>query len=177
MLRTRRGITQERPMSVSIRNICRLAVVVFGLALASQGHAGSVTIDAGGACTGFTWDGSKLTCLVTTDCVISGPTTGTPGSNITLTASCPTSTTITWLGGSCVGQTGSSCTANEAGNGPVTYTATGNNSAADTHTVTWSNTVIAPSGCSLSASPSSGGPAAQNVTLTAACSTGTTPIA
>ncbi|MEO8485283.1 MAG: hypothetical protein ABI585_03000 [Betaproteobacteria bacterium] len=166
-------------MSVSTRNLCRVALVVSGLILGSQAHAASVVVDAGAACTAFSWNQatSTLTCQVTTDCVITGAASAAPGSNVLLTASCPTSTTITWSGGSCAGITGATCTANEAGTGSVTYTADGNNSAPDTHAVNWTNSTVAPTGCSLSASPSSGGPAAQNVTLTAACSSGTTPIA
>ena len=165
-------------MTDSIRNLCRLAVVAAGLALGSQAHAASVTVDAGAACTAFSWNQatSTLTCQVTTDCVITGATSAAPGSNVALTASCPTSTTITWSGGSCAGQTGATCTANEASTGNVTYTADGNNSAPDTHVVNWTNTSVAPSGCSLSASPSSS-TSAQNVTLTATCTTGTNPIA
>jgi hypothetical protein len=157
-----------------------MALVAAGVALASQAHAASITVDAGAACTGFAWDPttSKLTCLVSLDCVVTGPSSAAPGGNITLTAACPTATTITWSGGSCAGQTGGTCTANEASTGHQTYTATPNTAGAPgTKTVNWTNTTTAPSGCSLVASPNSGGPTSQNVLLTAACTSGTTPIA
>ena len=166
-------------MTDSIRNICRLALVAVGLVAGSQVHAASVTVNAGAACTAFTWDQatSTLTCQVSTGCIISGAASGVPGSNVTLTASCPTSTTFTWTGGNCAGVTTGTCSATEAtAVGNVNYTVTGNNSAADTHSVNWTNNTVVPSGCSLSANPGSG-PSGSNVTLTASCTAGTNPIA
>lgn len=165
-------------MSQLIRLIGRGAFVALGLTAGFQANAASVTIDAGSACVGFTWNGSTLSCTVDTACVVSGPSTGTPGQDVVLTASCPTSTTITWSGtGTCSPGTGNTCTANEVSAvGNKTYIATGNQSAASpAKTVNWTSNVTQPGGCTLSASPSSGS-AATNVTLTAACSTGTTPI-
>jgi len=175
--KTVRGIYEERAMSQLIRLIGRGAFVALGLTAGFQAQAASVTIDAGAACVGFTWNGSTLSCTVDTACVVSGPSTGTPGQDVVLTASCPTSTTINWTGtGTCVSTTSNTCTANEASAvGNRTYIATGNQSAASpAKTVNWTNSAVAPN-CSLSASPSSGGPAAANVTLTLTCSTGTTP--
>lgn len=165
-------------MTVSIRTFCRMALGAAGLALGAQAHAASVTVNAGAACTAFTWDQatSTLTCQVSTACVISGPTSAAPNTDITLSASCPTSTTITWGGNSCAGQTGVTCTANESTTGSRTYTVSGNNSAQDSHAVNWTTTTAAPSGCTLSANPTSG-PSGSNVTLTANCSSGTNPIA
>jgi hypothetical protein len=66
------------------------------------------------------------------------------GSNVALTASCPTSTTFTWTGGNCAGVTTNTCQATEAtAVGNVNYTVTGNNSAADSHSINWTNTTVA----------------------------------
>lgn len=156
----------------------RVALLACGLGVGMAAHAASVTVDAGSACTAFSWNQatSTLTCQVSLDCVVTGPSSATPGSNITLNASCPTATTITWSGGSCAGQTGATCTANEAAAGSVTYTATPNTAgAAGSKAVNWTTNQVAPSGCTLTASPSSGS-AAANVTLTADCTSGTDPI-
>lgn len=162
-----------------IRLIGRGAFVALGLTAGFQAQAASVTIDAGAACVGFTWNGTTLSCTVDTACVVSGPSTGTPGQDVVLTASCPTSTTITWSGTGtpCNSTTSNTCTTNKAtAVGNVTYIATGNNSAASpAKTVNWTTASIAPSGCSLTASPTSGA-VATNVTLTASCTAGTDPI-
>lgn len=166
-------------MSQLIRLIGRSALVALGLTAGFQAQAASVTIDAGAACVGFTWNGTTLSCTVDTACTVSGPSTGTPGQDVVLTASCPTSTTITWSGTGtpCNSTTSNTCTTNKAtAVGNQTYIATGNQSAASApKTVNWTNTTVQPGGCTLSASPSSG-TTATNVTLTAACSSGTTPI-
>ena len=64
----------------SVRTLSRLAVVAAGFALGAPAQAASVTVDAGAACTAFTWNQqtSTLTCQVSTACIISGATTGTP---------------------------------------------------------------------------------------------------
>src|SRR5450755_129285 len=104
-----------------------------------------------------------LNCIVSnapSGCTISGPTTGTINTAITLTATCATGSANawTWTGGNCAGATTQSCAANTGSVGPVSYTVTPRNNVGAGNTasttVTWSNTPPqAPTGCSLGALP------------------------
>jgi hypothetical protein len=88
-------------------------------------------------------------------CSISGSPNGTTGIVDTLTANCsPAATSWSWTGGSCAGQTGQTCAANEASTGAVQYTVTGSNasgtgSASSQFTVTWFSTSGPPQGCAI----------------------------
>ena len=140
-------------------------------------------------CDSFTLSGTipnqTLSCVVSnapSGCTISGPTTGTINTPITLTATCATGSANAWLwtGGNCAGLTTQSCSATSSTIGVVTYTVTPRNNVGAGNTpstnVSWSNTPpLAPSGCSLGASTTSlpiGGGA---VVLTATCTGGGAP--
>lgn len=155
----------------------RVALLACGLGVGMAAHAASVTVDAGSACTAFSWNSatSTLSCQVSTDCVVTGASSAVVNSTVTLTASCPTSSTITWDGAGTVACTGTTCDVTNAATGNQTYGATGNSSARGTKVVNWTSNSVVPSQCTLTASPSNG-TAATNVTLTADCSTGTDPI-
>lgn len=155
----------------------RAALLACALGYGIAAHAASVTVDAGAACTAFSWNpaNSTLSCQVSTDCVVTGANSAVVNTNVTLTASCPTSTTITWDGTGTSGCSGATCDVTNASTGNQTYGATGNSSARGTKVVNWTSNSVAPSQCTLTASPSSG-TAASNVTLTADCSSGTDPI-
>ncbi|MBN8479504.1 MAG: hypothetical protein J0L91_11105 [Burkholderiales bacterium] len=155
----------------------RAALLACALGYGIAAHAASVTVDAGAACTAFSWNpaNSTLSCQVSTDCVVTGANSAVVNTNVTLTASCPTSETITWDGAGTSGCSGATCDVTNAATGNQTYGATGNSSARGTKVVNWTSNSVAPSQCTLTASPSSG-TAASNVTLTADCSSGTDPI-
>ncbi len=163
--------------------------------LAGAALAGLAVIPAQGAqitlsdssCDSFSLSGAApnqtLTCVVSnapTGCSISGPSTGTVGTPITLTAVCQSGSANgwTWTGGSCVGVTTQSCAASDS-LGQTTYQVTPRNAIGNGNQasllVTWSNTPPAPpSGCTLAANPSSM-TASGSVTLTAACTGGAAP--
>src|SRR5512134_1564777 len=109
MLRTGRGITQERPMTVSIRTLCRVALVAAGLALGTQAQAATATIDCVGGTLSFA--NNVLTCTPATTgggdtapggCSLSvSPGSGSTATNVTLTAACTSGTTpiaLAWSG-------------------------------------------------------------------------------
>jgi hypothetical protein len=165
-------------MSDSIRTICRLALVAVGLTLGSPAaYAATATIDCGNGTP--TWNASTntLSCQVGSKCTISGPTSAIVNNLFTLTASCPSGSTYTWTGGAATSCTGASCDITETVTGNKSYTVatetTG--SVSNIYTVNITSGAVAPSGCSLSASPSTG-PSGSNVTLTANCTSGTMPI-
>jgi hypothetical protein len=156
--------------------------------VASPAHAGTVTLNDTN-CDSFSLSGTApnqtLNCIVSnapSGCTISGPTSGTINTSITLTATCATGSpnAWTWTGGNCQGATTQSCSANASSVGPVTYSVTPRNNVgagnSPSTTVTWSNTPPAvPTGCTLGASitnlPVGGGV----VVLTASCTGGGVP--
>ena len=134
-------------------------------------------------CSSFSFDPatSTLSCVVSTvpTCTVTGPSTGTLGSPITLTASCsPAAISYSWSGGTCT--TGQACQDTQTVGGTVTYKVTGTNGVgpgpqSPAFNVAWSNTVPArPSGCTIVQSnpagtlPVGGG----SPTLTANCTGG-----
>ncbi len=175
--------------SLILRTSAALASAALAFAfVASPVHAGTVTLNDTN-CDSFTLTGNAgnqtLNCIVSnapSGCTISGPTTGTINTPITLTAQCATGSpnAWTWGGGNCAGLTTQSCSAISSTIGLITYSVTPRNNvgAGNTPTkdVSWSNTPpLAPSGCTLGASTTSlpiGGGA---VTLTATCSGGGAP--
>jgi hypothetical protein len=171
------GINQEHPMTQLFTTFRRAALLACALGYGIAAHAASVTVDAGTACTAFSWNPatSTLSCQVSTDCVVTGANSAVVNTSVTLTASCPTSTTITWDGTGTSGCSGATCDVTSAATGSQTYGATGNSSARGTKAVNWTSNSVVPGGCTLTASPSSG-TAASNVTLPADCSSGTDPI-
>lgn len=111
--------------------------------------AATVTIDDKGSCSSWNWDPTTRTLRCGTgggtapNCAaISGPTSGTVGTPITLTANCPGATSFTWTGGSCAGTTTSSCSAASGAPGNVFYMVTGSSTngtgAPAGYTVNWS---------------------------------------
>ena len=170
-------------MSNLFNTFGRAALVAIGLTFAASASAQtnySFNCPAGYT-TSITGGGSPsvtVSCVAAaTKCVISGPTTGQVGLNITLTATCPGSGALVWTGGNAANCTGSSCQFNDPA-GTVQYTAARANDAttlSDPYSVVWSTSVVAPTACSLTASPDSG-TAGYGATLTATCGSGTTPI-
>jgi hypothetical protein len=175
--------------SLILRTSAALASAAMVLSFAaSPVHAANITLSDSN-CDSFALSGNApnqtLSCIVSnapSGCTISGPTTGTLGTPITLTATCATGSpnAWTWTGGNCAGQTTQSCAAVESSAGQIPYSVTPRNNigagnTANT-TVTWSNTPpAAPTGCSLGANntnlPVGGGA----VTLTATCTGGGAP--
>ena len=134
-------------------------------------------------CSSFAFDPatSTLSCVVSAPpvCTVTGPTTGTLGSAITLTASCsPAATSWTWTGGNCAGVALQTCPAVESVAVTSTYTVAGTNgtfigSPSPGYNVAWSNTLpAAPSGCSITSNPASLPATGGSIALTAQCSTG-----
>jgi hypothetical protein len=133
-------------------------------------------------CDSFTLTGTApnqtLNCIVSNPptCTVTGSNTAQINTNLTLTASCsPAATSYVWTGCS---STSSTCQDNQSASGNVTYTVKGSNGNGAGQTspdfvVNWSNTVVAPSGCSIAQSPSGTLTAGQSVTLTASCTAGT----
>jgi len=164
-------------MYESIRNLCRLALVAVGLTLGSTGaYAATATIDCPGGTLSFA--NNVLTCTVGTKCSITGPTSAIINTQFTLNASCPSGSTYTWAGtGGASSCSGATCDITEASTGAKSYTVQTETagSLSNGYGVTITSGAVAPSGCSLSASPSTG-PSGSNVTLTANCTAGTMPI-
>ena len=143
-----------------------LACAAAALALSSAGaSAQSITLNDPN-CSDFTLGGTPgnrtLTCVVSSapTCTVTGPTTGTLTSPITLTASCsPAATSWAWTSDfvgspTCNGATTQSCQDTQSLAGTVNYKVTGTNGQgagpqSPAHAVVWSNTVAAPSGCSV----------------------------
>jgi hypothetical protein len=165
-----------------------LASTAAALALTSAGAFAQATITLTDSnCSGFALGGTApnqtLTCVVSSAplCTVSGPSSGTNGTPITLSASCsPFATSWTWTGGNCAGVTISTCAAAELS--PVTrqYTVAGTNgsfigSASPVKSVVWSNTPPPPpTGCTIAQQPTGTLPVGGgSVTLTASCSGGT----
>ena len=178
-----------------IRSCIRQAVRVFAgaalVACAVTAQAANITISASN-CASYSVGAPDqngnvtLTCVPAngtgplTGCSIQGSAAGTIGSNDPLTAVCSggaPATNWTWSGGSCANVTQQSCSANESGAGPVTYSvAIHNGAGADANPslqVTWSSTPPAkPTGCSITPSPSSLPAGGGSVNLTAQCTGG-----
>jgi hypothetical protein len=151
-------------------------------------YAAGITLNDSN-CDSFSLSGAApnqvLSCVVSnapTGCTISGPTSGQINVPITLTAQCATGSpnAWTWTGGNCANVTTQSCSAVSAAVGQVTYSVTPRNNIGAGNTpstiVTWSNTPpAAPTGCTLSANPTSLPAAGGQVVLTANCSGGGAP--
>ena len=87
----------------------------------------------------------------------------------TLTASCsPAPTSYIWTGGTCAGNTTSTCTVTPAANTVTTYTVKGTNTSGTGNTAS-ATVTVAPPTCTLSAAPSSIAPGGSSI-LTASCS-------
>jgi len=159
-----------------------LTLVLLAVPASSPSQAASLSISDPN-CDSFTLTGTApnqtLNCIVSSvpSCTVGGPTSGQLGSAIALTASCsPAATSYAWTGGTCT--TGQTCNDTQTVPGTMTYKVTGANNVGPGgpsagHDVSWSNTVVAPSGCTISQSPSGTLTAGQSVTLTASCTAGT----
>ncbi len=175
--------------SLVLRVSALLASVAMALAFVSAPvHAASVTLSVA-PCDSFTLTGTPpnqtLNCVVSSapsGCSIQGPTSGTVGTPITLTTVCAQGVpnAWAWTGGHCQGVTTQSCTGTEGSVGNVTYNVVASNAfgpapTAST-TVSWTNTPPqAPSGCVLSANPSTLPATGGTTVLTVACSGGGPP--
>jgi len=165
-------------MTVSLNTLCRFAVLAVGLALGGQASAGTATIDCGTGSPSWNSQTNTLSCGAGggTQCSITGPNSAAVNTQFTLTANCPSGSTYTWTGGAATGCTGATCNVTETVVSTKNYTV---DTESSTPSANFPVTITAgpvPAGCSLSASPTSGGPTAQNVTLTANCTSGTDPI-
>jgi len=167
-------------MSDSFRTICRLALVAVGLTLGSTGaYAATATIDCGAGTPSWNAGTNTLSCQAGSKCTISGPNSAVISTLFTLTASCPSGSTYTWTGtGGASSCSGTTCDITEGSTGNKSYTVATETagSVSNSYTVSITSGAVAPSGCSLSASPSTG-PSGSNVTLTANCTAGTMPVA
>jgi hypothetical protein len=163
---------------------CTLAAVAATVALlavpaSSPSQAASLNINDPN-CDSFTLTGTApnqvLNCVVSNPptCTVTGSNTAQISTNLTLTASCsPAATSYVWTG--CT-STASTCQDNQSSSGNVTYTVKGSNAngagpVSPDFVVNWSNTVVAPGGCSISG----GGTvtAGASVTLQMTCTSGT----
>ena len=165
-------------MTVSIRTLCRLALVAAAVAFGSPAYAGTATIDCGAGSPSWNSSTNTLSCGSGTKCSISGPSSVVVNNSFTLTASCPSGSTYTWVGtGGASSCSGATCDVTEASTGNKTYTVATETagSLSNNFVVSITSGAVAPSGCSLTANPSSG-PSGTNVGLTANCTSGTSPI-
>jgi hypothetical protein len=173
-----------------IRFCIRQAVRVFAgaafFSCALAANAGSITLSDTN-CDSFSLTGSPgnqtLTCVVSnapTGCSIQGPTTGTNGGNVTLTAVCSTGspTIFAWSGGNCAGVALQSCAASDS-NKSVNYSVAISNAIGPgnpnpaTKSVLWSASLpVKPSQCSITPTPSSLPATGGSVSLTAQCAGG-----
>ena len=172
-----------------IRSCIRQAVRVFAgaafFSCALAAHAGGITLNDSN-CDSFSISGPPgnqvLTCVVSNapaNCSIQGPTTGTLGTPITLTAVCASGSpnSYAWIGGSCPGQ-GQSCQDTQTVAQSITYKVTPSNGVGPGNQaiqpVVWSNAPPAkPSACSISVQESLPLPVGgQTVHLTAVCANG-----
>lgn len=170
-----------------IRHGARLLAGAAFVACVGSAHGAGITLSDSN-CDSFSLTGTPgnqtLTCVVSNapSCTISGPTTGTLGSAVTLTAVCSSSpTSWRWSSSAQTLNCGSTptCSDTQTVSGPVTYTVTAVNAIATgsaSQTVTWSaQQVAAPTGCAITVSPSASLTAATTVTLTMSCSGGGAP--
>ena len=172
-----------------IRSCIRQAVRVFAgaaiLVCATAAHSTSVQMN----CDSLTLTGSPpnqvLTCNIGSappgGCSIQGATTGLLNTPTTLTAVCSTGTTpftFAWSGGSAANcGNAQACAVTETTTGSVTYSVAISNAQgvftpSPTKSVNWSNTPIGPSGCAITATPSSLPAGGGSVSLSMDCSTG-----
>src|SRR4029453_16567164 len=174
------------------RALCASLATAAVFSVATPASAATITFTDNN-CSGFSVPGSApnftLVCQALACTLGASPSAPTPGGTSTMTASCSggvgTISYSNWTsvsGGSCplpVGSGQSVSVTSATAVGPCTYRVTGTDTSAMTGTattsVTWSSTgPVAPTGCTLTASPSSLA-VAGSVTLTASCSGGGTP--
>ena len=166
-------------MTVSIRTLSRMALVAAGLALSAPAMAATATIDCGTGTPSWNSNTSTLSCGAGgSKCTISGPSSAVVSTQFTLNASCPSGTNYNWTGSGAASCSGASCDVTEGTTGNKTYAVSTETtgSLSNNFVVNITSGAVAPSGCSLTASPTSG-PSGTNVTLTANCTSGTSPIA
>ncbi|HEY8242755.1 MAG TPA: hypothetical protein VII68_04790 [Casimicrobiaceae bacterium] len=166
-------------MSESFRTICRVALVAAGLTLGSPAaFAATATLDCGTGTPTWNSSTSTLSCGAgSSKCSISGPTSAVINTQFTLNASCPSGSTYTWTGSQAAGCSGATCNITETSTGNKIYTVATETagSVSNNYTVNITSGAVVPSGCTLSANPGSG-PSGSNVTLTATCTAGTSPV-
>jgi hypothetical protein len=177
--------------SLILKSSAALACAAMALAFVQPVQAASFSFSDSN-CDSFTLGGTipnqTLTCVVSnapSGCSISGPNTGTTGTPITLTSTCATGSANQWAwtggtAGNCQGLTSQSCQASSTSSGTVTYTVTARNAVGaappSSITVNWSNTPPqAPTGCTLTALPTSLPIGGGSVALTTTCSGGGAP--
>ncbi len=170
-----------------------LAAAMLAAPMSASAQTGATVTFNNPNCTGYALTGTPpnqtLTCItgsgVPTGCTITGPTSGTWGTPITLTSSCTgggAATQWAWTGGTCAGVTTQSCSAVETSVASRTYTVTASN-ASGTGTPVAQTTVAwgqggggVPSGCTLTPATQTIGAGGGILGLTAQCTGGTLPI-
>jgi hypothetical protein len=140
-------------------------------------------------CDSFNFDvaNQKLTCVVSSPptCSVSGPTSGTLNSAITLIANCsPAATSWVWtqdvpgVGTICSASVSSTCQDIQTTAGTVHYQVTGSNAngpgplSTPAQAVVWSAQAQPPTGCTISGAPGGSKPPGTMVTLTVNCTGG-----
>jgi hypothetical protein len=143
-------------MTRSFRILLAASAAAFAFAGASSASAGSITLSDPN-CDSFTVGGTAgnqtLTCVVSSPpvCTVQGPSAGSVGTPITLTAQCsPAATSWAWTGCS---STTSQCQASASAAGPLQYQVLGSNAngpgpLSNPLNVTWTvGAPAAPTGC------------------------------
>ena len=111
---------------IRIRTLLCAASAAFGITLGLGVSAAQLTIDIP-ACSTYTLVGTTLTCNTSSPgnpvCSISGPSSGTLGTPVSLNGSCGTDSALAWTG--CTSSSGSVCTLNPSQAGSITVTLNG----------------------------------------------------
>ena len=107
---------------IRFRTLLCAASAAFGLTLGYTASAATLTVDIP-ACASYTLSGNTITCNTGSpgapSCSISGASTGTVGTPVTLNGTCGTDTALAWTG---CAPSGSSCSVSSSQAGPVVVT-------------------------------------------------------
>jgi hypothetical protein len=118
------GGYKERFM-IRFRTLLCAASAAFGLTLGYTASAATLTVDIP-ACASYTLSGNTITCNTGSpgapSCSISGASTGTVGTPVTLNGTCGTDTALAWTG---CAPSGSSCSVSSSQAGPVVVSLNG----------------------------------------------------
>jgi len=164
---------------IRFTHLVRIAALAAGVALGAPATAATITLDMP-LCNSFSVQGTTLTCETGTvpTCQIAGPTSGTLGSAVSLTATCTNGPITGWAWTGCTVPSGNTCTLNPgaAGTFPVTVagtSATGTGAASAPYNVVFSATPpSAPTNCTLSATPNPVATAGGTTNLSVTCGGG-----
>ena len=127
---------------IRFRTLLCAASAAFGLTLGYTASAATMTVDIP-ACASYSFSNNTLTCNTGSpgapSCSISGPSTGTVGTAVTLTGTCGTDTALAWTG--CSSQpSAASCSVSSTSAGSVVVSLNGSAGTTGTQkTVTFSD--------------------------------------